>query len=76
MTWSIGLIALIVWLLLGFLSCVWAVYDGWKKGDDITLFDVFLVVITTFAGPVFTVWLIAELMEGKGEMVLLKGKGK
>lgn len=70
MTWQ-GFLTL--WVVIGFLSCVWAVYDDHQKGNDFELFDLFLVVVTSFTGPIFTIWLIKEWMK-QNTVVLVKGK--
>jgi hypothetical protein len=62
------------WLLVGFVAVVICVYDGYKDGDDFTLGDIGMVLITTLTGPIFAVWLLKELAVDKSSVVLIKGR--
>jgi hypothetical protein len=70
MTWYIGLA---VWIVIGLASCILVCYDEHKRGIDFELFDLFLVIVTTAMGPIFSIWLLKEYLK-ENKIVLIKGR--
>ena len=62
------------WLLVGFVAVAICVYEGYTDGDDFTLGDLGMVLITTLTGPIFVIWLLKEAAVGKSSIVLIKGR--
>ena len=61
------------WLFVGFLVVSICLYDGYRKGDNLTLGDLGDVFTATLAGPIFVIWLLRELAKENASMVLVKG---
>lgn len=62
------------WYITGLAGCVWSVCNDLNKGRDFTILDLCLVVVTSFFGPIFTVFCVVEHWKEMGAPVLIKGK--
>lgn len=71
MTWQI---ALTVWLVIGFLTCIWSIYDDLKQGRDFDLMDFVLIFVVSWFGLVFTFWCLNEYVKKHGAPVLIKAR--
>lgn len=71
MTWQIGLT---VWVVIGFLTCLWAIYDDLNLGLDFDLMDLVMVFVVSWFGLLFTIWCINQQWKKNGIPVLVKGR--
>lgn len=75
MMFSILIIFVVIWMVVGFVWCVWDIKWIFDKGGEMIGFDVFLFFVVVIYGFVYIVFslLIWLLMKVDG-FVLFKGK--
>lgn len=66
---------LILWSLSGLIPGIFIIYNFlYKEEKDITLCDLFALILCGMAGPIFLLVFIGVLISLKSEIVLIKGK--
>ena len=65
---------LIIWLFIGAVTMAFWLNNKWKKGEDITIEDLWVAALCTLGGLMSAVIAIITILENNKTKVMIKGK--